>query len=197
MKTRHVDDSSEKDSRWLIKLFPRLWFPWSQTAIRVPISVSQGGAGIKYTRWVELHFVFAYFPVQIMNIMSHCPLIMISVDCITAKHMIGICCVFMVLTVTQMVTYRMCILVFSLLLNPPKPSPSFSSTAHHKHCNYGGILTTGLAQLTEHIKAEARSAVSIPQTLKNDNRTPSTSNKRGDRQTSWRWGDWWWKKKWD
>lgn len=41
------------------------------------------GAGIEYTRQGELHFVLAYFPVQIINIILHCPLIIISECCIT------------------------------------------------------------------------------------------------------------------
>lgn len=34
---------------------------------------------------------------------------------------------------------------------------------HHPHCNYWGILNTGLAQLTEDIKAEARAWVNPPE----------------------------------
>lgn len=65
----------------------------------------------------------------------------------------------------------------------------------HTHCNYRGILNTGQTQLRENIKAEAGAewlvlSMADPHTCrtlacskKNDNRTPSTSDKSRDRQT--------------
>lgn len=73
----------------------RIRSSWGQTAISMPAisswrvsapiqsSSKNGVLDFEYTRRGELHFVLAYFPVQIINRILHCAQIMMSECCIT------------------------------------------------------------------------------------------------------------------
>lgn len=69
-------------------------------------------------------------------------------------------------------------------------------TIHQTLCNYRGILNTGAgpADGGHQSRKQSSSDRQIPaaRSLRDDNKTPSTSEQRRDRPTCWRWGVGWW-----
>lgn len=65
-------------------------------------------------------------------------------------------------------------------------------TPYIEHCNYRGILNTGAGSADggHQSRKQSKSDRQIPaaRSLRNDNKTPSTSEQRRDRPTCWRWG---------